>query len=76
MFPRTLLHVRQMLISVVSLRLFSVCCSNDAVKCYGSFLFHTADNLSNAQSGSSLSLASAATNEADSINSGGAGSQR
>lgn len=46
------------------------------MKCYGSFLFHTADNLSNAQSGSSLSLASAATNEADSINSGGAGSQR
>ncbi|XP_071339753.1 calmodulin-regulated spectrin-associated protein 1-B isoform X3 [Trachinotus anak] len=36
----------------------------------------TPDNLSNAQSGSSLSLASAATNEADSINSGGAGSQR
>lgn len=35
-----------------------------------------ADNLSNAQSGSSLSLASAATNEADSVNSGGAGSQR
>uniref|UniRef100_A0A3P8SMV9 Calmodulin regulated spectrin-associated protein 1b n=1 Tax=Amphiprion percula TaxID=161767 RepID=A0A3P8SMV9_AMPPE len=34
------------------------------------------DNLSNAQSGSSLSLASAATNEADSVNSGGAGSQR
>lgn len=33
-------------------------------------------NLSNAQSGSSLSLASAATNEADSVNSGGAGSQR
>uniref|UniRef100_A0A673CEF4 Calmodulin regulated spectrin-associated protein 1b n=1 Tax=Sphaeramia orbicularis TaxID=375764 RepID=A0A673CEF4_9TELE len=31
-------------------------------------------NLSNAQSGSSLSLASAATNEADSVNSGGAGS--
>ncbi|XP_068167975.1 calmodulin-regulated spectrin-associated protein 1-B isoform X2 [Antennarius striatus] len=36
----------------------------------------TSDNLSNAQSGSSLSLASAATNEADSVNSGGAGSQR
>ncbi|KAM3867958.1 calmodulin-regulated spectrin-associated protein 1-B [Diretmus argenteus] len=36
----------------------------------------TSANLSNAQSGSSLSLASAATNEADSINSGGAGSQR
>ncbi|KAM9392182.1 calmodulin-regulated spectrin-associated protein 1-B [Pholidichthys leucotaenia] len=36
----------------------------------------TADSLSNAQSGSSLSLASAATNEADSVNSGGAGSQR
>uniref|UniRef100_A0A3Q3QC75 CKK domain-containing protein n=1 Tax=Monopterus albus TaxID=43700 RepID=A0A3Q3QC75_MONAL len=36
----------------------------------------TLDNLSNAQSGSSLSLASAATNEADSVNSGGAGSQR
>ncbi|CAG08133.1 unnamed protein product, partial [Tetraodon nigroviridis] len=36
----------------------------------------TSDNLSNAQSGSSLSLASAATNEADSIHSGGAGSQR
>ncbi|XP_037536811.1 calmodulin-regulated spectrin-associated protein 1-B [Nematolebias whitei] len=34
------------------------------------------DNLSNAQSGSNLSLASAATNEADSVNSGGAGSQR
>lgn len=34
------------------------------------------ENLSNAQSGSSLSLASAATNEADSVNSGGAGSQR
>uniref|UniRef100_A0A672H1E5 Calmodulin regulated spectrin-associated protein 1b n=1 Tax=Salarias fasciatus TaxID=181472 RepID=A0A672H1E5_SALFA len=32
----------------------------------------TPDNLSNAQSGSSLSLASAATNEADSVNSGGA----
>ncbi|XP_062237459.1 calmodulin-regulated spectrin-associated protein 1-B isoform X3 [Platichthys flesus] len=36
----------------------------------------TPDNLSSAQSGSSLSLASAATNEADSVNSGGAGSQR
>ncbi|XP_024860820.1 calmodulin-regulated spectrin-associated protein 1-B isoform X3 [Kryptolebias marmoratus] len=36
----------------------------------------TLDNLSNAQSGSNLSLASAATNEADSVNSGGAGSQR
>ncbi|XP_041642792.1 calmodulin-regulated spectrin-associated protein 1-B isoform X3 [Cheilinus undulatus] len=36
----------------------------------------TPDNLTNAQSGSSLSLASAATNEADSVNSGGAGSQR
>ncbi|KAM6931317.1 calmodulin-regulated spectrin-associated protein 1-B [Xenentodon cancila] len=36
----------------------------------------TPENLSNAQSGSSLSLASAATNEADSVNSGGAGSQR
>ncbi|XP_047236854.1 calmodulin-regulated spectrin-associated protein 1-B isoform X2 [Girardinichthys multiradiatus] len=36
----------------------------------------TSDNLSNAQSGSNLSLASAATNEADSVNSGGAGSQR
>ncbi|XP_032434330.1 calmodulin-regulated spectrin-associated protein 1-B isoform X2 [Xiphophorus hellerii] len=33
-------------------------------------------NLINAQSGSNLSLASAATNEADSVNSGGAGSQR
>lgn len=54
--------------------LFAAVMSN--VKCHGSFLFHTADNLSNAQSGSSLSLASAATNEADSINSGGAGSQR
>uniref|UniRef100_A0AAX7SWP2 Calmodulin regulated spectrin-associated protein 1b n=1 Tax=Astatotilapia calliptera TaxID=8154 RepID=A0AAX7SWP2_ASTCA len=32
----------------------------------------TADKLSNAQSGSNLSLASAATNEADSVNSGGA----
>ncbi len=41
-----------------------------------STLFHVAENLSNAQSGSSLSLASAATNEADSVNSGGAGSQR
>ncbi|KAM8759500.1 calmodulin-regulated spectrin-associated protein 1-B isoform 3-T3 [Acanthopagrus schlegelii] len=41
-----------------------------------SSLFHIADNLSNAQSGSNLSLASAATNEADSVNSGGAGSQR
>lgn len=39
-------------------------------------VFLVADNLSNAQSGSSLSLASAATNEADSVNSGGAGSQR
>ncbi|XP_061623342.1 calmodulin-regulated spectrin-associated protein 1-B-like [Phyllopteryx taeniolatus] len=36
----------------------------------------TPDNLSTAQSGSSLSLASAATNEADSVNSGGAGSNR
>lgn len=36
----------------------------------------TADKLSNAQSGSNLSLASATTNEADSVNSGGAGSQR
>ncbi|XP_047197381.1 calmodulin-regulated spectrin-associated protein 1-B isoform X2 [Hippoglossus stenolepis] len=36
----------------------------------------TPDNLSSAQSGSSLSLGSAATNEADSVNSGGAGSQR
>ncbi|XP_029294906.1 LOW QUALITY PROTEIN: calmodulin-regulated spectrin-associated protein 1-B [Cottoperca gobio] len=36
----------------------------------------TPDNLSTAQSGSSLSLASAATNEGDSVNSGGAGSQR
>ncbi|XP_066569137.1 calmodulin-regulated spectrin-associated protein 1-B isoform X3 [Amia ocellicauda] len=35
-----------------------------------------ADNLSSAQSGSSLSLASAATTEAESVNSGGAGSQR
>ncbi|XP_010874359.2 calmodulin-regulated spectrin-associated protein 1-B isoform X3 [Esox lucius] len=35
-----------------------------------------ADNLSSAQSGSSLSLASAATTEPDSVNSGGAGSQR
>lgn len=39
-------------------------------------LFSAADNLSNAQSGSNLSLASGATNEADSVNSGGAGSQR
>ncbi|KAM7415757.1 hypothetical protein PAMA_018019 [Pampus argenteus] len=47
--------------------------SNDSFsKCSSS----TPDNLSNAQSGSSLSLASAATNEADSVNSGGAGSQR
>ncbi|XP_056145853.1 calmodulin-regulated spectrin-associated protein 1-B-like [Lampris incognitus] len=37
---------------------------------------YQSDNLSNAKSGSSLSLASAATNEADSVNSGGAGSQR
>ncbi|XP_046871283.1 calmodulin-regulated spectrin-associated protein 1-B isoform X1 [Hypomesus transpacificus] len=36
----------------------------------------TPDNLSSAQSGSSLSLASGATNEADSVNSGGASSQR
>uniref|UniRef100_A0A1A8F9E2 Calmodulin regulated spectrin-associated protein 1b n=2 Tax=Nothobranchius korthausae TaxID=1143690 RepID=A0A1A8F9E2_9TELE len=36
----------------------------------------TPDNLINAQSGSNLSLASGATNEADSVNSGGAGSQR
>ncbi|XP_063753743.1 calmodulin-regulated spectrin-associated protein 1-B isoform X2 [Eleginops maclovinus] len=36
----------------------------------------TPENLSTTQSGSSLSLASAATNEADSVNSGGAGSQR
>ncbi|KAJ8339061.1 hypothetical protein SKAU_G00358470 [Synaphobranchus kaupii] len=35
-----------------------------------------ADNLSSAQSGSSLSLASAATTEAESVNSGGAGSQQ
>uniref|UniRef100_A0A4W5N3U9 Calmodulin regulated spectrin-associated protein 1b n=1 Tax=Hucho hucho TaxID=62062 RepID=A0A4W5N3U9_9TELE len=35
-----------------------------------------ADNLSSVQSGSSLSLASAATTEADSVNSGGPGSQR
>ncbi|CAK6959755.1 calmodulin-regulated spectrin-associated protein 1-B [Scomber scombrus] len=40
------------------------------------FSSSTPDNLSNAQSGSSLSLGSAATNEADSVNSGGAGSQR
>ncbi|KAK5932118.1 hypothetical protein CgunFtcFv8_003850 [Champsocephalus gunnari] len=33
----------------------------------------TSDNLSSTQSGSSLSLASAATNEADGVNSGGAG---
>lgn len=39
-------------------------------------LFYIADKLSNAQSGSNLSLASATTNEADSVNSGGAGSQR
>ncbi|KAG9354200.1 hypothetical protein JZ751_012324 [Albula glossodonta] len=36
----------------------------------------TPDNLSSAQSGSSLSLASAATTEAESVNSGGAGSQQ
>ncbi|KAM8864883.1 calmodulin-regulated spectrin-associated protein 1-B isoform 1-T1 [Synchiropus picturatus] len=36
----------------------------------------TPDNLSDAQSGSNLSLASGATNEADSVNSGGGGSQR
>ncbi|XP_061118686.1 calmodulin-regulated spectrin-associated protein 1-B-like isoform X3 [Conger conger] len=35
-----------------------------------------ADNLSSAQSGSSLSLASAATTEAESVHSGGAGSQQ
>ncbi|XP_057688274.1 calmodulin-regulated spectrin-associated protein 1-B-like isoform X1 [Corythoichthys intestinalis] len=47
--------------------------SSDTVsKCSSS----TPDNLTTAQSGSSLSLASAATNEADSVNSGGAGSQR
>ncbi|XP_077379071.1 calmodulin-regulated spectrin-associated protein 1-B isoform X2 [Festucalex cinctus] len=47
--------------------------SSDTVsKCSSS----TPDNLSTAQSGSSLSLASAATNEADSVNSGGAGSHR
>ncbi|XP_029961642.1 calmodulin-regulated spectrin-associated protein 1-B isoform X3 [Salarias fasciatus] len=50
---------------------FSKCSSTRFLLCS-----HTADNLSNAQSGSSLSLASAATNEADSVNSGGAGSQR
>jgi len=38
--------------------------------------FLIADTVSNAQSGSNLSLASATTNEADSVNSGGAGSQR
>ncbi|KAM7018414.1 calmodulin-regulated spectrin-associated protein 1-B isoform 1-T1 [Tautogolabrus adspersus] len=47
------------------------CSSDNFSKCSS-----TPDNLSNAQSGSSLSLASAATNEADSVNSGGAGSQR
>ncbi|XP_036386002.1 calmodulin-regulated spectrin-associated protein 1-B-like isoform X1 [Megalops cyprinoides] len=36
----------------------------------------TPDNLSSAQSGSSLSLASAATTEAESVNSGGTGSQQ
>ncbi|KAJ8286573.1 hypothetical protein GJAV_G00040720 [Gymnothorax javanicus] len=36
----------------------------------------TPDNLSSAQSGSSLSLASAATTEAESVNSGGGGSQQ
>ncbi|XP_035246561.1 calmodulin-regulated spectrin-associated protein 1-B-like isoform X2 [Anguilla anguilla] len=36
----------------------------------------TPDNLSSAQSGSSLSLASAATTEAESVHSGGAGSQQ
>ncbi|XP_049618172.1 calmodulin-regulated spectrin-associated protein 1-B isoform X2 [Syngnathus scovelli] len=46
--------------------------SDNVSKCSSS----TPDNLSTAQSGSSLSLASAATNEADSVNSGGAGSQR
>uniref|UniRef100_A0A8C3AJX2 Calmodulin regulated spectrin-associated protein 1b n=1 Tax=Cyclopterus lumpus TaxID=8103 RepID=A0A8C3AJX2_CYCLU len=45
-------------------------CGDNFSKCSSS----TPDNLSNAQSGSSLSLASAATNEADSVNSGGAGS--
>lgn len=34
------------------------------------------ENLVSAKSGSSLSLASVATTEADSVNSGGAGSQR
>ncbi|KAM9858971.1 calmodulin-regulated spectrin-associated protein 1-B [Aulostomus maculatus] len=46
--------------------------SDNFAKCSSS----TPDNLITAQSGSSLSLASAATNEADSVNSGGAGSQR
>ncbi|XP_067472404.1 calmodulin-regulated spectrin-associated protein 1-B isoform X2 [Thunnus thynnus] len=46
--------------------------SDNFSKCSSS----TPDTLSNTQSGSSLSLASAATNEADSVNSGGAGSQR
>lgn len=39
-------------------------------------LFFADDNLIHAQSGSSLSLASVATTGADSVNSGGAGSQR
>ncbi|KAM8885726.1 calmodulin-regulated spectrin-associated protein 1-B isoform 2-T2 [Spinachia spinachia] len=43
---------------------------------FSKFSSSTPDNLSNAQSGSSLSLASAATNEGDSVNSGGGGSQR
>ncbi|KAM9744537.1 calmodulin-regulated spectrin-associated protein 1-B isoform 3-T3 [Menidia menidia] len=51
------------------------CCTPLYGFCFFLF-FSTADNLSNAQSGSSLSLASAATNEADSVHSGGAGSQR
>ncbi|XP_051923649.1 calmodulin-regulated spectrin-associated protein 1-B-like isoform X3 [Hippocampus zosterae] len=46
--------------------------SDNVSKCSSS----TPDNLSTAQSGSSLSLASAATNEADSVHSGGAGSHR
>ncbi|KPP69596.1 calmodulin-regulated spectrin-associated protein 1-like, partial [Scleropages formosus] len=45
-------------------------------KCSSTPLDFPADNLSSAQSGSSLSLASAATTEAESVHSGGTGSQR
>ena len=44
--------------------------------CESFFLSPAADNLSRAQSGSSLSLASAATTEPESVHSGGTPSQR